>query len=243
MYTGRNYGKAAQYANLARAGYSPMSEAGLMDGFSNIGNSNWMWGADITGATSSVFASFFSHMDNTNEGYAGLLEVYRIIDPRLYNQIPDTDIRKEWFLAEAEGPYPQYAHMKFRDPSFFEGDYIYMRADEFYLLEAEALAHSDEGAAKALLEEFVKTRNPEFSAAGLSGDALFKEIRFQRRLELWGEGGEWWEMKRHGDDLVRDYDGTLHPRFGRFNYPASSDKFYYQIPQDELNGNPDVSNP
>src|SRR5699024_6672640 len=110
MYTGRNYGKAAQYANLARAGYSPMSEAGLMDGFSNIGNSNWMWGADITGATSSGFASFFSHMDNTNEGYAGLLEVYRIIDPRLYNQIPDTDIRKEWFLAEAEGPYPQYAH-------------------------------------------------------------------------------------------------------------------------------------
>src|SRR5699024_4611117 len=139
--------------------------------------------------------------------------------------------------------YPQYAHMKFRDPSFFEGDYIYMRADEFYLLEAEALAHRDEGAAKALLEEFVNTSNPEFSAAGLSGDALFKEIRFQRRLELWGEGGEWWEMKRHGEDLVRGYDVTLHTMFGRFNYPASSDKFYYQIPQDAINGNPDVSNP
>lgn len=241
MFT-EDYPNAALYANRARAGYTPMSEGGLMEGFQFINNPNWMWGADITGATSSVYASFFSHMDNTNEGYAGLLEVYRTIDGRLYDQIPDSDIRKDWFLAEAEGPYPQYAHMKFRDDTFFEGDYIYMRADEFYILEAEALAYSDESAARTILEEFVQTRNPDFSAAGLSGSDLMNEIRFQRRLELWGEGGAWWEMKRHGDDLERDYEGTNHPRFGRFNYPAGSEKFYFQIPQDELNGNPDVSN-
>src|SRR5690625_5813894 len=86
-----NYPKAAQYANIARAGYSPMSadaEANysLFDGFQFIGNPNWMWGADITGATSSVYASFFSHMDNTNDGYAGLLNVYRVADKRLYDQ-------------------------------------------------------------------------------------------------------------------------------------------------------------
>src|SRR5690625_7040839 len=52
MFT-ENYPKAAQYANIARAGYSPMSadaEANysLFDGFQFIGNPNWMWGAAIT---------------------------------------------------------------------------------------------------------------------------------------------------------------------------------------------------
>jgi len=237
-----NYPKAAQYANIARAGYNPMSYNNLMDGFQFISNPNWMWGAEITGATSSVYASFFSHMDNLNEGYAGLLNSYRIVDKRLYDRIPDTDVRKEWFDAMDYGLPVDYAHVKFRDNTFFEGDYIYMRADEFFLLEAEALAHSDEGAARSLLNEFVQTRNPDFSADNLSGSDLLDEIRFQRRLELWGEGGEWWEMKRHGEDLNRDYEGSNHVRFGMFNYPADSEMFYFQIPQDELNGNPEVSN-
>ena len=250
MFT-ENYPKAAQYANIARAGYSPMSadaEANysLFDGFQFIGNPNWMWGADITGATSSVYASFFSHMDNTNDGYAGLLNVYRVADKRLYDQIPDSDIRKNWFLdADSAATYgfPPDAHLKFRDDTFFEGDYLYMRADEFYLTEAEALAYINEDDARDLLDEFVQTRDTLFSAQGLAGQDLLNEIRFQRRLELWGEGGEWWEMKRHGEALNRDYEESNHPRWGRFNYPADSEKFWFEIPQDELNGNPEVSNP
>src|SRR5690625_7446983 len=102
MFT-ENYPKAAQYANIARAGYSPMSadaEANysLFDGFQFIGNPNWMWGADITGATSSVYASFFSHMDNTNDGYAGLLNVYRVTVKRLYVYIHDIDFCKYCLL-------------------------------------------------------------------------------------------------------------------------------------------------
>lgn len=245
LYTGQ-YSQAAHYANIARAGYSPMSESGLFDGFQFIDNPNWMWGVDITSATSTVYASFFSHMDNFNEGYAGLLGTYRVADKRLYEEIPDSDIRKEWFLSPedaAEEGLPDFAHVKFHDDTFFEGDYLYMRADEFWLIEAEGLARSgDEGGARSVLEELVQTRNPDFSAAQLSGDDLINEIHFQRRVELWGEGGQWWEMKRNATDLVRDYDDTNHPRFGRFNYTAGSDKFTIQIPQDELNGNPDVSN-
>lgn len=245
MFT-EDYTKAAQYAGLARAGYTPMPNNGLLDGFQFIENANWMWGANITGATSTSYASFFSHMSNLNDGYAGQLGSYRLVDERLYNAIADTDVRKDWFLNDEQAEeygLPKYAHIKFYDDTFFEGDYLYMRADEFYLVEAEAMARSgNEGGAVALLEEFVQTRNPDFSAAGLAGNALLDEIRFQKRLELWGEGGEWWEMKRNGEDLERDYEGTLHPRFGRFNYAAGSDKFYFQIPQAELNGNPEVSN-
>ena len=42
----KNYALAAQYANEARQGYTPMSAAQLMDGFDDISNPEWMWGAD-----------------------------------------------------------------------------------------------------------------------------------------------------------------------------------------------------
>lgn len=241
-----NYGKAAEFANIARSGYAPMSEGDLFNGFSNINTTNWMWGNDITGDTSTIFASFFSSMGNYSQGYAGLLGVYRTADKRLYEAIPDSDIRKDWFISPdaTDADLPAYAHVKFIDNSFFEGDYIYMRADEFFILEAEALARGgNEEEARVLLNEFVQTRDPNFSASNLSGEALLKEIRLQRRIEMWGEGGEWWEMKRHGEGLERDYEETNHPRFGRFNYSADSKEFYFEIPQDELNANPDVSNP
>src|SRR5699024_11028235 len=89
MFT-EDYAKAASYANIARTGYSPMSEAEMKDGFQYIDNSNWMWGAKINGSTSSIFASFFSNMDTFNEGYAGALGVFRLADERLYNAIPDS---------------------------------------------------------------------------------------------------------------------------------------------------------
>ena len=243
MSTG-NYAKAAQYANAARQGYSPMSEAGLKDGFQFISNPNWMWGADINGSTSTIYASYFSHMSNLNEGYAGLLGVYRTIDKRLYDEIPANDVRKQWFLAAKSGALPKYSNVKFFDDTFFEGDYLYMRADEFYITEAEALARSgNEAGARTLLETFVKTRQPDFSASGLAGAALLQEIRKQRRIELWGEGGEWWAMKRNNESLVRNYEGSNHAAFGKLNIPAGDKRFYFEIPQDELNANPDVSNP
>ena len=223
-----------------------MNQTELMDGFQYITNSEWMWGSDINSSTTTLYASFFSHMSNLNPGYAGLLKIYRSIDARLYNEIPDTDKRKEWFLgeADAESGLPKYANVKFYDNTFFEGDYIYMRAAEFYLIEAEALARNgNEAGAKQVLEDLVKTRDTAYSASSYSGTALLSEIRKQRKIELWGEGGEWWEMKRNGEALERDYPGSNHASFGKFNFPATDARFYFQIPQKELNANPDVSNP
>src|SRR5690606_28582909 len=132
---------AASYAAQARNGFPLMGTTGLYDGFNKISNAEWMWGADINTATSTYYASFFSHMGNLNAGYAGLLQSYKSVDRRIFDQISATDARKSWFVDDGN-PFglPKYANTKFIDDTDFEGDYVFMRAAEMYLIEAEAKA-------------------------------------------------------------------------------------------------------
>lgn len=50
-----------------------------------------------------------------------------------------------------------------------------------------------------------------------SGDALVKEIRTQKRVELWGEGLAFFDMKRTNTPLERNYTGSNHPTWGKIN--------------------------
>lgn len=237
-----NYSQAASYAVAARSGYQPMDNSGLFDGFNKISNSEWMWGADINTATSTYYASFFSHIGNLNPGYAGLLQSYKAVDKRIFDQISATDARKDWF-AGAGNPFglPQYANVKFIDDTDFEGDYVFMRAAEMYLIEAEAKALSgDEAGAKQALHQLVVTRDPSYTLSGNSGTALVNEIRFHRKLELWGEGFAFFDMKRWDTGLNRTYSGSNHATFGFFDYPADSPKFNFQIPLSEINANAEL---
>lgn len=241
-----NWAGAAEMAAQARANYQPMSANQWLGGFSNIENPEWMWGADIDNESSTVFASFFSHFDNTSGGYAGILGVYKNIDARLYGMIPDTDVRKQAFVDPVNGnpeypDFPGYANLKFRDATFFEGDYVYMRAAEMYLIEAEAKARLGDATAADVLYDLVSTRDPGYTKSTNTGDALVEEIYTQRRIELWGEGHSWFDLKRLNKPLERDYEGSNHPSFSKFNYPAGDNKFKWQLPEDEINANDAIS--
>jgi hypothetical protein len=239
------YKLAATLAHEARQGYTLLNETDWNTGFYDITTGNeTMWGANITSAQSTFVASFFSHFDNTNDsGYAGGLQIYKNIDVRLYNSIPATDYRKKAFVPVTRNPLypalPAYANTKFRDPTVDSGDYIYLRAASLYYIEAEALARSgDEGAAKQVLFDITVTRDPSYTLSTNSGTALINEIVLQKRIELWGEGYAWFDMKRLGVGLTRDYVGSNHIAFGKFNYPAGSNKFIFQVPQAEIDANP-----
>lgn len=239
-----NYPAAAQYANAARSGYSPMNATQLSDGFDEITNPEWMWGADINGSTSTVYASFFSNIGNLNPGYAGLLQVYKKIDKRFYDALPDTDLRKQnWFVA-ASNQYnlPAYSNIKFVDDTEFVGDYVFMRAAEFYFNEAEALALSgNETQAKQVLFEIMSTRDTAYQLSSNSGQALLDEIRLNKRVEMWGEGTTFFDMKRWNEALDRTYTGSNHGAHGLLSYPAGSSKFTFQIPIAEINTNPNLT--
>lgn len=231
-----NNALAATYANQARAAYAPMTN--INDGFNKIDNTEWMWGADINTNTSTYYASYFSHMGNLNAGYAGLLGVYKNIDKRLYDAISPTDSRLSWFDGPSNG-LPMYANTKYIDDTDFEGDYVFMRGAEMYLIEAEALAASgNEAGARQVLFELVSTRDAGYTLSTNTGTALRDEIRLHRRIELWGEGFAFYDMKRWGIGLARTYTGTNHPTYGRLDYPAGANAFRFQIPLSEINANP-----
>ncbi len=73
----------------------------------------------------------------------------------------------------------------------------WMRAAEMALTEAEAAAMQPGGETRArkALEEVQKLRVPGYSCTS-TGQALIDEIRIARRIELWGEGHAWFDLKR-----------------------------------------------
>ena len=81
------------------------------------------------------------------------------------------------------------------------------RSSEMYLIEAEANCHltpSKEAEARQLLKELIRDsgRAPQYTC-DKSGQALLDEIKFYRRIELWGEGFSWFDFKRRKDTIVR----------------------------------------
>jgi len=242
LETGTNDVLCAQMAKTARTGYSLMSASEWVNGgFDNISNPEWMWGADINAESSTIYASFFSHMGTLNPGYTGIIGVYKTIDARLYAAIPDTDARKQAF-GDANDTNAPYANYKFYDETFFQGDYVYMRAAEMYLIEAEALARSGSASDAAdVLYDLVSTRDTGYTLSNSTGDALVSEIHLQRRIELWGEGFAWLDMKRNGVDLVRDYTGSNHSAFGKLNFAYDDNEMLFQIPERELDNNTEIN--
>lgn len=92
---------------------------------------------------------------------------------------------------------PFGAQVKFwgLDP-YGSNSFPFMRAAEFLLAEAEAQYQlGNEPAAVELLKELMAERDPNYSC-DKSGQALLDEIRLQRRIELWGEGHSWFDLKR-----------------------------------------------
>ena len=112
LYMG-NWEEAASDAAEAAEGYTPASiEEVSRPAFYNIDEHNWIWGYDMTAdvaltntyATSSAWLRSFS-----GDGYSAGTQVYSCINSLLYNKIPDTDVRKGWWVnASLESPLLDY---------------------------------------------------------------------------------------------------------------------------------------
>lgn len=237
---------ASSYANKARQGYTPMAASQYTQGFSSVSNPEWIWGMQIINDQSTILASFFSHIDVTVFGYAQAGNMQKKITKALYDQIPAGDVRRSVFRAPGTGAgtNPDYNQNKFRvqDPTSWAADYVFMRAAEMYLIEAEALARQGQDAnARTVLETLVKARYPAYSAAALSGAGLINEILLQRRIELWGEGFSLLDIKRLKTGLNRPSGAgnhgapNLNPNL--FTMPDQDARFLMKIPQRELDAN------
>lgn len=100
---------AAADAEKALEGYSPATMAEVSKPFLyDINEHNWIWGYDMQTdvamenpyATSSAWLRSFS-----GDGYSARTQVYSCCNSLLYDRIPDTDVRKGWWVnSELESP-------------------------------------------------------------------------------------------------------------------------------------------
>lgn len=242
---------AATYAAKARVGYTLMTPAQytVTSAFSSVANAEWMWGSIIPADQATIYASFFSHMDIRTGGYAAL-GGQKKITKALYDQINAADVRKTVFKTPGTGTTsnPDYNQLKHQVPTAgsWAADYLYMRASEMYLIEAEALSRqSQDGPARTALETVIKARYPAYSASGFSGAALLAEIMLQRRIELWGEGFSLIDIKRWNQGLNRPTGAGNHgaPSFdpGVYTTAAADARFIMKIPKRELDNNSNMT--
>jgi len=246
----QNWAVAEQFANEARTGFALMNAAAYQTGFSDIANSEWMWGFDHLEDQSEFFGAYHSYI-SCNYNSSNIRLCPKAINSLTYNQIPATDVRKlMWVQAPTVansivptgGVRVPYMTQKFKLPGIpstsTQGDVPYMRSAEMYLIEAEAMARQgeDPGAAQVLFN-LVSTRNPNYTLSANTGTALINEILLQRRFELWGEGHRFLDLKRLNAPLNRNGANHIAAVAVLFDAPAGDVKWEFLLPRAEINAN------
>ena len=184
-----------------------------------------------------------------------------------------TDVRRAWWRGdfdnakyEAEGENIKYCQTKFsfKGESWL-GDYIYMRAEEMLLTASEAYCHDGNDAqARIYLNKLMADRDPEYDVSKKTGKAineltlgslgststgsLLEEILNQRRIELWGESGRIFDIKRLGQGFKRVIpESADNPNYTPAAQLPSHDTmspgsfaWIVLLPQTELDGNPNI---
>jgi hypothetical protein len=253
---------AVTAARIARSKYTVGKASDLTSGMNNAKAPNVMWGAEIIETQTPGWGPFLYHMDALSmlpetQNYA--YRAPKCISIPLYNKMGANDIRRQWWQpdndriqidGEVRSAYIQ-VKFRFANPVTATGDKIWMRVEEMYLTEAEALCHQEKfDSAQKLLNEYMITRDPDYNTSktgkalgALTTDetgSLLEEILIQRRIELWGEYGRIYDIKRLKQGFTRTAamgwpeSALLN---GRNTQNPDTYAWVLTIPQSEFDGN------
>lgn len=224
--TMQNWAQAAADAQSAitKSGATPYSRTDVAQpSFATADDNAWLLAVIVEEGDRVVttgICNWPSHMGSLNYGYASV-GAWRCISQKLYKSIPETDVRKGWWLdangrsvnlnsqqqdyiTNTAGAYP-YTQVKFAP---YQGviyqdvnanDIPLMRVEEMYLILAEAQAMAGDAATgAATLQSFVSTyRDPAYTVkAGATKEEVQTAVYNQRRIELWGEGMSYFDLMR-----------------------------------------------
>ncbi len=262
-----NWPDAEKYAAFAleKPGLKLMTTAEIVSGFNSVQNKEWMWGSEVISNQATTWFSFFGHMDASAGYHASSAQ--KCVSKWLYDRIPANDIRKNWFLGPmspvTEDTAPEdvsYCQRKFRDESTsLEGDLLYMRASEMYLILAEARCQqNDFQGTREALDNAIGYKVPDYadvlasrtdskeltlkSTESQNVQTLMDEIILQRRIELWGEGFRIFDIMRLKTGFMRTYPGSNHHSDAQFDIDdPESWEWIMLIPQKEFDGNPNMT--
>ncbi|RKF04504.1 SusD-like starch-binding protein associating with outer membrane [Tenacibaculum lutimaris] len=203
---------------------------------------------------------FIIDAPNTNSSAAnqqgGLDDQGQPKDPNYANDLAGYDARKaelynEYGLTTRFNLHP-YMHFKLKNKnpgSTDPDDIIYMRTSEMYLIEAEAKAMMDDviGAQNAL-RPLGEERDSAYDVTIYNTkETLMEHIKFQRKLELWGEGFgytdkiRWDEGIDHGANGGSGASAVLYQGAYQVEKPSVNNDWIFKIPQKEIDANPNIT--
>ncbi len=141
-----------------------------------------------------------------------------------------------------------YAYMQFKFQCTFTpggGSFNIYRSAEMYLAEAEALCHlgGQDAKVQALLNELNKNLDPSYDCTKTGAD-LLTEVKLYRRIDLWGEGFDWFDYKRWNEPIVRKtkaQGGSFQSAFAVTINVGDGNKWTWKIPKRETDYNKLIS--
>ena len=252
-----DYATAVTYAQQARDGYELMDSATYYLGFQlgSESSGEYMWAGQIQEDQTDKWGNFGAYISR-NFSSTSIRRNPRSIFSVLYDQIADTDVRKTLFdptgehldlqargveIVTTAARHP-YTNQKFIAVSTSDSrvDVPYMRVSEMYLIEAEAEARQGHDVeAAAALYPMAVARDPSYILSTNTGQDLIDEIMIQRRVELWGEGQRFFDLKRL--NLPLDRNGGNHSSSingSLMEVPPGDTRWTALIPQAEMDANP-----
>ena len=123
-----------------------------------------------------------------------------------------------------------------------------MRVEEMKLIEAEAAGMQNEANGIELLTKFAQTRDAAYEYGTHKDDyyanltAFQREVWWQRRVELWGEGFATFDIKRFQAGIIRSYPETNHLPGYLWNKESTPDWMNLCIVETEPNNNYECTN-
>ncbi|MCL2415146.1 MAG: RagB/SusD family nutrient uptake outer membrane protein [Bacteroidales bacterium] len=242
-----NWAQAAHFANLAGTGVPLMSRAEFGNGFFTR-NAEWMWASFVPQDESQSWGSAPVCLTNGPGFRTASWGFSNSINRNLVHHTDSAnDVRIGSLMSHFAGR--DLSYNKFDWGTFNSAyDLVYMRGAEMRLNEAEALlmGNLDIARARTLTQEVINARIDDGGAFAATLDAmdryeLLAEVIMQRRLEFWGEGHRFFDLKRRigsipvgsttpvADFLDRRTSG--HPRSFNWQGGSGTDGWYITNPQ------------
>lgn len=258
LLTQGRWSEAASLAAEVKNNYSLMDADTYKTAFSiNTSTiSEFIWSSTMTPDQNDTFGSYGAYISR-NFSSSAIRGNPRSIFSRLYDLISDTDVRKTlwdptgdhldfppgYVISSRHQRWP-YTNQKFLAAG--EGDsrldVPHMRAAEMYLIEAEAMARNGQDVLAAqVLFDLISTRDNAYTLSANTGQALIDEIMIHRRIELWGEGFRFYDLKRLNLPLDRTGGNHISTLVNNvFEVAAGDIRWEWLIPIEEINANPNM---
>lgn len=190
----------------------------LLDGFNNWEASEWIWAYKQNQEQNHGYGAFGASFSYNYAGYNRALRF--AVNRKIYDRTNPTDIRRKWFVCkDLNDAIPRDANPSYFNPdarSIWElsgqsikyktqsqdktfMDILLLRLGELYYIQAEAEARQGKDAeAQTTLYTVMSTRDEAYAKSTATGQDLIEEIMDNKRLDLWGEGQRFYDMKRLG---------------------------------------------